>query len=107
MKYTTDSTTTQMASTKCQYMAKTPIRSACSCFTYPRAVKVRMIESPVRPDKDVEGVQSHQRVERRSKQAGADGQSIVVDQPIPLARRAQDEDRTQHNRQQPPDVRRA
>ena len=33
IKYTTDSTTTQMASTKCQYMAKTPMRSACSCFT--------------------------------------------------------------------------
>src|SRR6202012_3748149 len=26
MKYTTDKTTTQMASTKCQYMAHTPIR---------------------------------------------------------------------------------
>ena len=49
MKYTTVSTTTQIASTKCQYMAKTSMRGACSCFTYPSAAKIMMIERPIRP----------------------------------------------------------
>jgi len=49
MKYTTDSTTTQMASTKCQYIANTPMRPACSRFTKPKIVKIRMIVSPVAP----------------------------------------------------------
>ena len=49
MKYTTDNTTTQMASTKCQYMAKTPIRSACSCLTISQGGEDQMIDSPVSP----------------------------------------------------------
>src|SRR5271165_4093221 len=35
MKYTTVSTTTHTASTKCQYSAKTSIFDTCSCSTYP------------------------------------------------------------------------
>src|SRR5262245_29018799 len=47
--YTTGRTTAHIASTKCQYIAKTPMRFACSRRTNPRNVNVRMIDSPVRP----------------------------------------------------------
>ncbi len=47
-------------------------------------------------------MQSHQRIEGGPEQAGADGQPLVVDQVVPLASGAQDEDRSQRDREQPP-----
>ena len=49
MMYTTVKTTTHTTSTKCQYIDKTSTRSACSCFTCPRSVKIDTVARASRP----------------------------------------------------------
>src|SRR5271157_3593156 len=48
-------------------------------------------------------MQADQGIERGSEKTGTDGQPLVVDQVIPLAGRAQYEDRAQRYGKQPPD----
>ena len=63
-----------------------------------------MMVSPVRAHNHVKGMQSHQRIKRGAEQVGADGQPIVIDQPMPFPRRAQQKDHAQHDGQQPEDA---
>ena len=49
----------------------------------------------------VKGMQPHQRIECRAEQVGADRQTFVVDQAVPLAPRAHQKDHAQHDRKQP------
>ncbi len=102
MKYTTDSTTTQIASTKCQYSANTPMRCSCSMRDVAQCGENHDDRQASQADDHVRRVQAHQRIKRRAEQVGADGQPFVIDQLIPLARGADDKDQPQHDGEQPP-----
>ncbi len=101
MKYTTDNTTTHIASTKCQYMANTPMRSRVFLPHMSQRRKDHDDGQSGGADDHVKRMQPDQRIKRGAKQISADRQSLVVDQPMPFARRAQQEDHAQHDGQQP------
>ena len=99
MKYTTERTTTHIASTKCQYMREDSDTFRVLALHEPQSGEDHDDRQPGEADDDVERMQANQGVKGSSEQVGADRQAIVVDQPVPLARGACDENRSQCNRQ--------
>ncbi len=100
--YTTVKTTTHTTSTKCQYIDKTSARSACCFPTSPQKRENQHRRKSEQADRHVKCMQADKGVVSCPEQVGLDGQALVVDQVMPLAKRAQQKDRSQCDCQKPP-----
>ena len=88
-------TTTQTASTKCQYSEKTSARSLCSGFTFPQKRENHGQSDHEQAHRDVKGMQADERVVGGAKEIRADGQAFVVNQVMPLTARADQKNRAE------------